>query len=102
MTLWVEETERQRAVHGLDPQRQPAQFDGQWIEVHGIDAALHHVATQQRLEALLEAVVVRPAGDQFLAEEGVSGVCPAVVIANAEQANQGAFAVAFNAAVVLQ
>ena len=66
LDLVVEEAERKRAVHRLDPQRQAAKLHRERIEVHGVDAALHHVAAQHRLEARLEAVVIRRAGDQLV------------------------------------
>ena len=99
LDLVVEEAERQRAVHRFDPQRQPAQFDGQRIEVDGVDAALHHVAAQHRLEARLEVVVLRPAGDQ-LVDQPLG--CGAPLVGDAEQPHQGARAVGPDAVVVLQ
>ena len=99
LDLVVEEAERQRAVHGFDPQRQPAQLDGQRIEVDGVDAALHHVAAQHRLEARLEVVVLRPAGDQ-LVDQPLGGGAP--LVGDAEQPHQRARAVGPDAVVVLQ
>ena len=101
LDLVVEEAERQRAVHGFDPQRQPAQLDRQRIEVDGVDAALHHVAAQHRLEARLEVVILRPAGDQFV-DQQLGGGAPVGMVVDAEQPHQGAFAVGPDAVVVLQ
>ena len=44
LDLVVQEAEWQLPVHGLDPERQPAQLDGERIDVDGVDAALDHVA----------------------------------------------------------
>ena len=71
--LVVEEAERQGAVHGLDPERQAAKLHRQRVEVHGVDAALHHVAAEHRLQARLEALVVRRAGDQLVGEAEIGG-----------------------------
>ena len=46
----VQEAERQRPVHRLDPERQPAELDGQRIEVDSVDAPFHDVTAQDRLE----------------------------------------------------
>ena len=66
--LVVEEAERQGAVHGLDPERQATQLHRERVEIHGVDATLHHVAAQHRLQARLEAFVVGRAGDQLVGE----------------------------------
>ncbi|MBK8179261.1 MAG: hypothetical protein IPK67_10320 [Planctomycetes bacterium] len=49
LDLVVEERERQRPVHCLDPQRQTAQLDRERIEIDAVDAALDDVAPQDRL-----------------------------------------------------
>jgi len=54
LDLVVEEREWQLTVHRLDPQGQARELDGERVEVHAVDAALHHVAPQQCLEARLE------------------------------------------------
>ena len=71
LDLVVEEAERQGAVHRLDPERQAAKLHRERIEVHRVDAALHHVAAEHRLEARLEALVVRRAGNQLVTEAEV-------------------------------
>ena len=99
LDLVVQETERQLPVHGLDPERQPAQFDGQRIDVDAVDASFHHVAAEHRLEAGLEIGVVRRAGDQLVAD---ALAVVAGILADAEQPDQGTLAVGFDAAMVLQ
>ena len=92
LDLVIEEAEREGAVHGLDPQRQAAQLDGERIEIDGVEAALHHVAAQHRLEAGFELGVVGAARDQLVDQAlGAAGVAVAVV--DAEQPHQGAGAV---------
>ena len=81
LDLVVQEAEWQLPIHGLDPERQPAQLDGERIEVNGVDAALDHVAAQHRLEPRLEVGVVRRAGDQFVAQARFRAAC---LVANAE------------------
>ena len=66
--LVVEEPERKGAVHGLDPKREAAELHRQGVQVHGVDAAFHDVTAQHCLEARLEAIVLRRAGDQLIAE----------------------------------
>ena len=99
LDLVIQESERQRAVHGLDPERQAAQLDGQGIEVDGVDATLHHVATQDCLEARLEVVVVRSAGDEFV---GQTVELRSLIVVTAKQPHERARAVGFDAPVTLQ
>ena len=117
--LVVEEAKREGAVHRLDPERQAAELHRERVEVHGVDAALHHVAAEHRLEAGLEAFVVRWAGDQLVAEAGLgNGVrgfvsslpgvrrsCSSIAgsaAPEAEQPHEGALAVGLDAAVMLE
>ena len=62
LDLVVQEPERQLTVHGLDPEREPAELDRQRIQVDRVDATLDYVPTQAGLEARLEVVVVRGHG----------------------------------------
>ena len=74
LDLVIQERQRQRAVERFDPQRQPAELDGQRVEVDSVDAAFDNVAAQNGLGARLEVVVIGPAR-QRLAGAGSLGVC---------------------------
>ena len=117
--LVVQEAEREGPIHGLDPERQATELDRKRIEVHGVDAALHHVPAEHRLQARLEALVVRRAGDQLVAEAGFGGGFPGFSVLQwghdarcsrvevfsapkAEQPHEGALAVGLDPAVVLE
>lgn len=41
--LVIQEAEGERAVHGLDPQAETAELHRQRVQVHAVDAPLHHV-----------------------------------------------------------
>ena len=73
LDLVVEEAERQVAVHRLNPERQPAELHRQRIEVHGVDAPLHHVAAQHGAEARLEIVLLGLQGISSSAMLSLSG-----------------------------
>ena len=49
LDLVVEERERQRAVHGLDPERQPTELDSQRVDVDAVDRALDDMAAEDGL-----------------------------------------------------
>jgi len=59
--LMVEERERQRSVHGLDPKCEAAKLDRERVEIDGVDAAFDDVAAQDSLQARLEERIVRTA-----------------------------------------
>jgi hypothetical protein len=44
LDLVIEETEGKPWVHGLDPQRETSQFDGQYIQIDAIQTALDDMA----------------------------------------------------------
>ena len=65
----VEERKREAAVEGFDPQAEAAQFHGEGIKVHAVDAPLDDVAPQDGLGAHLEVVVVESAGEPLVRQE---------------------------------
>ena len=106
-------------VHGLDPERQAAELHRKRVEVHGVDVAFHHVAGKHRLQAQLEALVVRRVGDQLVAEAGVDdgfgafaprlrgfglpwSTVARIVGPEAEQPHEGALTVGLDATVMLE
>src|ERR1019366_2943760 len=46
LQLVIEEAEREARVHGFDPKREAAKFNGQRIHIDAIQAALHNMATE--------------------------------------------------------
>ena len=117
--LVVQEAEREGPVHRLDPEREAAELDRKRIEVHRVDAALDHVPAKHRLQARLEALVVRRAGDQLVTEAGVDdgfgtfflglrgfglprSAMASSVTPEAEQPHEGALAVGLDPTVVLE
>ena len=64
----IQELEGQLPVHRLDPEGQPGQLRGQWIDVHAVEAPLHDVPLQAGLEQPLESLIVRRSGDQFFSQ----------------------------------
>ena len=99
--LVVEEAKREGAVHRLGPERQAAELHRERVEVHGVDAALHHVAAEHRLEAGLGNGV-----RGFVSSlPGVRRSCSSIAgsaAPEAEQPHEGALAVGLDAAVMLE
>jgi len=65
----IEKGERQLAVHGLDPEGQPAQLHRQRVQIHAVKTMLHHEPLEPSLELRIEVIVRGAAGQQVLLQE---------------------------------
>ena len=103
LDLVIEEREGQVPVHGLDPERQTAQLDGQRIEIDAVDAALDDVPAEDGLEAGLERIVGRTAREQLVAEQLLGCVaCDDASRLTIEQPDDRAVAGVGDAAVMME
>ena len=71
----VEKRQRQVAVERFDPQRQPAQLDGQRVQIDAVDAAFDDVPPQCCPDTWLEIVIVRPARQRLAGQGFMVLVC---------------------------
>ncbi|HOF41512.1 MAG TPA: hypothetical protein PLD73_15690 [Candidatus Hydrogenedentes bacterium] len=67
--LVIEERKRQVGVEGFDPEAEPAELDGERIEVYTVDTAFDHIAAQDGFGAQLEVVVLQTAGQLFVRKQ---------------------------------